>query len=91
MEGETQSIITYWGPIGAALVAVTGYFVKKELIFIAERKEKEAMLEAARQELKDILKESLTAQFELKTTLQMLGRQFDDLKDSLTNSQARTV
>ena len=48
MEGETtQTIMTYWGPLGAAFIAVTGYFVKKELVFVTERKEKEAMLEAA--------------------------------------------
>ena len=84
MEGETQSIITYWGPIGAALVAVTGYFVKKELVFVTERKEKEAMLEAARQELKGQLKESLTAQLEVKAQLAMFGKQVDDPKESLT-------
>ena len=84
MEGETQSIITYWGPIGAALVAVTGYFVKKELVFVTERKEKEAMLEAARQELKGLLKESLTAQLEVKAQLAMFGKQVDVIKDSLT-------
>lgn len=85
MEGETtQTIMTYWGPLGAAFIAVTGYFVKKELVFVTERKEKEAMLEAARQELKGLLKESLTAQLEVKAQLAMFGKQVDDLKESLT-------
>lgn len=91
MEGEaTQSIVTYWGPLGAAFLAVTGYFIKKELVFVAERKEKEAMLEASRQELKTLLATSLTTQLELKASLQMLGRQFDDLRDALKGATPRS-